>query len=387
MDLILIVILIIFVWVLINVIRLSGHEKKHTKQANNERVEDTFEEQSRKSLEYFERIQQQNLVQSHPDPNMLEAPSVQKQLFFQASDLEPNYDNLESLKIPQKSLLHKTIKKEGDKLVAEIKARTRIEDPWAELMKPGDKIIMKKVGRSTVLLYTQEWKKLDSVEYPFSKYLYQMRLENVDCKITRVTKSKIRGYNITVSIKVDAKEFAQIEFPELARWDPLSREHFWISLNGGAFGERRWKRKSGSVAPFCNIRFQNKESLAEQESQRLIKNRRFKCLPDENLFETSPGVESIIVYLKGLNYRSDAAKKAAEELNAGDFVVIVPDDNNDYDTNAVAVFTISGLLLGYVDKRNAEFLRDEVWEIIDCPIITSFPDISINVNYVKNKNY
>ena len=342
----------------------------------------------KESCEYFERINQQRL--SDPvvsKPARIETSSQQSRQFFYPSDLVPDYDNLENLHIPKKSCLFKNLKKQNGKVVAILKTRARIEQAWAELLKPGDKISLKKVGKATVLLYTQDSKKIDAVDYPIGKILFKMNLEGLKCVVSKVSPSKRGGVNVTVSITVDAKDFAQIEFPELARWDPLSREHFWISLNNGEFGKRQWNKKRGSVAPFCNIKNRTKEELAEIESKKIIEKRRFKSLPGESMFENTPGVDYIFVDLKGLDYRSEAAQKAAEELKMGDMVVLVPDDNNYYDINAVAVFTISGLLLGYIDKRNAEFLRNEVWEIIDSEIMQEFPRISINVTYVVNRSY
>lgn len=90
-----------------------------------------------------------------------------------------------------------------------------------------------------------------------------------------------------------------------------------------------------------------------------------------------------ICKLKGLIYRSSYAQDVAWNLKDGDIVAVVPDCYNEYHNSAHAVFTLSGQLIGYIDKASAESLEWNALEILECSVFNMTEQISLVVNYMK----
>lgn len=66
--------------------------------------------------------------------------------------------------------------------------------------------------------------------------------------------------------------------------------------------------------------------------------------------------EEVICRVQGLSYRPSKDICAARMLDKGDVVILRPEPDNEYDSNAIQVLTRTGNVIGYVEKQYCEFL-------------------------------
>lgn len=62
------------------------------------------------------------------------------------------------------------------------------------------------------------------------------------------------------------------------------------------------------------------------------------------------------ITLKGVYYNYGNRKEAFKEVQKGDVVYVAFDFGNQYDRNALGVFTMTGKLLGYIPKNNKRLI-------------------------------
>ena len=78
----------------------------------------------------------------------------------------------------------------------------------------------------------------------------------------------------------------------------------------------------------------------------------------------------------GLFYRDIEGHAAARLLEKGDTLILRAEKNNPYDKNAVQVFTIQGILIGYVPKLISKIVKENLSHLENCEVTSvSLDDI------------
>lgn len=99
----------------------------------------------------------------------------------------------------------------------------------------------------------------------------------------------------------------------------------------------------------------------ESEERR---SRAFEYFQNERIKkELLPSVE---VKVKGTSYRSREEIGAARLCNIGDTIILVPEPDNEADSNAIKVFTMEGFHIGYVEASLAKLVKSNIYHIGKC---------------------
>lgn len=72
--------------------------------------------------------------------------------------------------------------------------------------------------------------------------------------------------------------------------------------------------------------------------------------------------------VKGTSYRSSEEISAARFCNKGDVLILVPEPNNPVDPNAIKVYTIDGVHIGYVEAAYSQDISRNINHILDCVV-------------------
>lgn len=74
------------------------------------------------------------------------------------------------------------------------------------------------------------------------------------------------------------------------------------------------------------------------------------------------------IEVKGTYYRSKSEISSARDLNVGERLVLIPDPENSVDPNAVKVYTIKGVHIGYVPASEAQFVKSNISHVSSCKV-------------------
>ena len=79
-------------------------------------------------------------------------------------------------------------------------------------------------------------------------------------------------------------------------------------------------------------------------------------------------LSSVEVKVKGTLYRSRKEIGAARLCNVGDTMILVPEPDNEIDSNAIKVYTMEGFHIGYIDAALAELVKSKIDYIGKCVV-------------------
>lgn len=115
-------------------------------------------------------------------------------------------------------------------------------------------------------------------------------------------------------------------------------------------------------------KFSGKNNYDLKSKGEINKNKQVKFNePAKNLSKpTFPCVKNTEV--KGTFYRSRLDISAARFLEVGDRLILVPELENAYDTNAVKICTVKGAHIGYVQSDLSKFVKDNLSHVSDCRV-------------------
>lgn len=77
---------------------------------------------------------------------------------------------------------------------------------------------------------------------------------------------------------------------------------------------------------------------------------------------------TIAFEVKGTNFRTDSEIQAARFLEKGDTLILVPEPDNAVDPNAVKVYSINGVHIGYVQKNLSAFVFERIDHVESCKV-------------------
>lgn len=77
---------------------------------------------------------------------------------------------------------------------------------------------------------------------------------------------------------------------------------------------------------------------------------------------------TIAFEVKGTNFRTDSEIQAARFLEKGDTLILVPEPDNAVDPNAVKVYNINGVHIGYVQKNLSAFVFERIDHVESCKV-------------------
>lgn len=96
-------------------------------------------------------------------------------------------------------------------------------------------------------------------------------------------------------------------------------------------------------------------------------------------------LSSVEVKVKGTSYRSIEEICAARLCNVGDTMILLPEPDNETDSNAIKVYTMEGFHIGYVDASLAELVKSKIDYIGKCVVskMTSheIPFINLEIEF------
>lgn len=255
-------------------------------------------------------------------------------------------------------------------------------------LKKGMELNLVKFGSSKIKVTTASGLSIGFVDIENAEIFLMMGLHDIKCTVRRITKGKTGNAYAHLYYNLNKVAYEKAAMSVEMRTSPMPKEYFDAIENGLPLGKRNWSNaRQGEHNYFYRPSFKGigLYKSAEIAIKDHIRKRRFKVLPDESQLIDNTNFGYEISDLKGLNHRSWQAQEAAYNLKENDIVVVVPDWENDYHDAAHAVFTLSGELIGYLDRRDADYLADHAQEIVESSIFMTSEKISIAINYLKSK--